>query len=151
MHTQLVTCRSIITAALLACSFLASACAETPTTPSNFAPYSQTDLRVGTGGDAANGRVVSVHYTGWFYNESRPDQKGPVFDASLPESPLVFTVGVGETIAGFDQGIVGMRVGGLRRLVIPPSLGYGPARNSRIPPNATLLFEVELIEVADDQ
>jgi FKBP-type peptidyl-prolyl cis-trans isomerase len=134
---------------LLASSLLASGCTETPTTPSNFARFSQTDLRVGTGGDAASGRQLTVQYTGWFYNESRPDQKGPVFDASTPETPLIFTLGTGSVIAGWDLGLVGMRVGGLRRLVIPPSLAYGVPRNLVIPPNATLLFEVELIEVGD--
>jgi FKBP-type peptidyl-prolyl cis-trans isomerase FkpA len=152
MHNHSVTRRSIVIwAAAFALAVLGSGCAETPTTPTNFAPFSQTDLRVGTGGDAGTGRVLTVHYTGWFYNESRPDQKGPVFDASSPESPFVFTLGVGGVIQGWDQGLVGMRVGGLRRLVIPPSLAYGPARANRIPPNATLLFEVELIAVEDPQ
>jgi FKBP-type peptidyl-prolyl cis-trans isomerase len=124
-------------------------CSDSPTAPSNFAPYAQTDLRVGTGGDAVAGRILTVHYTGWFYQEARPDNKGPVFDSSAGADPFVFMLGVGEVIAGWDQGVQGMKVGGLRRLVVPPSLAYGLFRRGQIPPNATLLFEIELIEVAD--
>lgn len=122
-------------------------CSDSPTAPSNYAPYSQTDLTVGTGGDAVAGRVLTVNYTGWFYGESRPDKKGPVFDSSAGLDPFVFTLGAGQVIAGWDQGLQGMRVGGVRRLVIPPSLAYGTFRNGPIPPNATLVFEVELLEV----
>ena len=142
--------RSILAGVALAISAVVTAgCSDSPTVPSNFAPYSQTDLRVGTGGDAVTGRVLTVQYTGWFFNDARPDDKGPVFDSSAGGDPFIFTLGVGAVIDGWDRGIAGMRVGGLRRLVIPPSLAYGRFRNSSIPPNATLLFEVELIEVAD--
>jgi FKBP-type peptidyl-prolyl cis-trans isomerase FkpA len=122
-------------------------CDDGPTAPSNFAPYSQTDLTVGTGGDAVAGRLLTVNYTGWFYGESRPDKKGPVFDTSVGGEPFQFTLGAGEVIAGWDQGLLGMRIGGVRRLVIPPSLAYGRFRNGPIPPNATLVFEVELLDV----
>jgi FKBP-type peptidyl-prolyl cis-trans isomerase FkpA len=124
-----------------------SACNRSPTEPSNNAPFSQTDLRVGIGASAATGGTLTVHYTGWFYNESAPDQKGVQFDSSRLGTPLTFVLGGGGVIAGWDQGLVGMRVGGLRRLVVPPSLAYGEARFGPIPPNATLLFEVELLEV----
>jgi FKBP-type peptidyl-prolyl cis-trans isomerase FkpA len=122
-------------------------CDSSPTGPSNFAPYSLTDLRVGTGGDAVSGKVLTVHYTGWYYNSSRPESKGPVFDSSVDGDPFVFTLGVGAVIAGWDQGVAGMRVGGLRRLILPPSLAYGAVRSGPIPPNATLLFEIELLDV----
>ena len=125
----------------------ATGCDDGPTAPSNFAPYSQTDLTVGTGGDAVAGRLLTVNYTGWFYGESRPDKKGPVFDTSVGGEPFQFTLGAGEVIAGWDQGLLGMRIGGVRRLVIPPSLAYGRFRNGPIPPNATLVFEVELLDV----
>jgi FKBP-type peptidyl-prolyl cis-trans isomerase FkpA len=128
---------------------LAGGCSDSPTVPSNFAPYSQTDLRVGTGGDAVNGKILSVQYTGWFFNDSRPDDKGPVFDTSVGGEPFVFTLGVGGVIEGWDRGVAGMRVGGIRRLVIPPSLAYGRFRQNLIPPNATLLFEIELLGVTD--
>ena len=132
---------------LLAAAIGVGGCDSSPTGPSNFAPYSQTDLRVGTGGDAVNGRVLTVHYTGWFYNASRPESKGPVFDSSAEGDPFIFTLGVGEVITGWDQGVAGMRVGGLRRLILPPSLAYGAFRSGPIPPNATLLFEIELLDV----
>lgn len=142
--------RPILAGAVLAIlGVLTAGCSDSPTVPSNFAPYSQTDLRVGTGGDAVTGKVLTVQYTGWFFSDARPDDKGPVFDSSAGGDPFIFTLGVGAVIEGWDRGIAGMRVGGLRRLVIPPSLAYGRFRNNSIPPNATLLFEVELIEVAD--
>jgi FKBP-type peptidyl-prolyl cis-trans isomerase FkpA len=128
---------------------LVAGCTASPSSPSAFAEFSQRDLRVGTGEDAAAGKTLSVNYTGWLYSPEQPDDKGAEFDSSRREGrvPLVFTLGAGQVIAGFDQGLVGMKVGGLRRLVIPPSLGYGGARNGPIPPNATLVFEVELLEI----
>jgi FKBP-type peptidyl-prolyl cis-trans isomerase len=125
----------------------AGGCTETPTSPSNFAPFTVTDVRVGTGGDAVTGRALTVNYTGWLYNTSRPENKGAVFDTSVGADPFTFLLGAGAVIEGWDQGLAGMRVGGIRRLIIPPSLGYGAVRNGVIPPNATLLFEVELLEV----
>lgn len=124
-----------------------ASCEDGPTSPSNFARFSQTDLTVGTGGDAVRGRLLTVNYTGWFYAEQRLDNKGPVFDTSAGGEPFQFTLGVGQVIAGWDLGLDGMRVGGVRRLVIPPSLAYGSVRTGPIPPNATLLFEVELLDV----
>ena len=144
MRTQLST--SLFVAAWLVGI---AACNRSPTEPSNFAPFSQTDLRVGSGASAARGNTLTVHYTGWFYNESATDQKGVQFDSSRLGPPLTFRLGGGDVIAGWEQGLIGLRVGGIRRLVIPPSLAYGPGRFGPIPPNATLLFEVELLEVAE--
>jgi FKBP-type peptidyl-prolyl cis-trans isomerase FkpA len=124
-----------------------AACSDSPTAPTNFARFSQTDLTVGTGGDAVSGKLLTVNYTGWFYGESRPDKKGPVFDSNAGGDPFEFTLGVGDVIAGWDQGLQGMRVGGVRRLVVPPTLAYGATRSGPIPPNATLVFEIELLEV----
>jgi FKBP-type peptidyl-prolyl cis-trans isomerase FkpA len=135
----------LVTLAVL--STMIVGCDDSPTAPSSYSPFTQGDLRVGTGAEAASGNVLTVHYTGWLYNGSQPDQKGAQFDSSAGLSPFVFTLGVGEVIPGWDQGLAGMRVGGLRRLVIPPSLAYGPTRNGPIPPNATLIFEVELVGV----
>jgi FKBP-type peptidyl-prolyl cis-trans isomerase FkpA len=147
VNSLLRTWRWVIGVGLAVATMGVGGCDSSPTGPSNFAPYSQSDLRVGTGGDAVSGKVLTVHYTGWFYNTSRPESKGPVFDSSVDGDPFIFTLGIGEVIAGWDQGMAGMRVGGVRRLIIPPSLAYGAFRSGPIPPNATLLFEVELLDV----
>ncbi len=94
-------------AALFAAAIFASACDDGPTGPSNFAPFSQTDLRVGTGADAVAGRQLTVNYTGWFYSENATDKKGPVFDTSRGQPPLSFILGTGSVIEGFDRGTTG--------------------------------------------
>lgn len=144
---MIMTMRSLrlLGAACLAAA--AAACGDSPTGPVNMARFSQTDLVVGTGADAVAGKTLTVHYTGWLYNESRDDQKGAQFDSSAGRNPLTFTLGAGQVIAGWEQGIPGMKAGGKRRLVIPPSLAYGGTRRGPIPPNATLIFDVELIAV----
>lgn len=103
---------------------------------------SYTDLTTGTGTEAVAGKGVQVHYTGWL-------EDGTKFDSSLDHgAPFTFELGSGQVISGWDEGVAGMKVGGKRRLVIPPDLGYG-ARGAGgvIPPNATLVFEVELLAV----
>jgi FKBP-type peptidyl-prolyl cis-trans isomerase FkpA len=97
---------------------------STPTAPSVNVPYSQTDLRVGTGAEATAGRRVTVNYTGWLYAASAAENKGQQFDSSLGagRTPFSFTIGAREVIQGWDQGVPGMRVGGQRRLIIPPAL-----------------------------
>ncbi len=112
--------------------------------------FSQTDLRGGTGATATAGRLLTVNYTGWLYDPAQPESKGRQFDSSLNpgRTPFQFTLGAGGVIRGWDQGVVGMRVGGLRRLVIPPELGYGSAGSgSTIPSNASLVFDIELLAV----
>jgi FKBP-type peptidyl-prolyl cis-trans isomerase FkpA len=104
------------------------------------------DTVLGTGELAAAGQSVSVHYTGWLYNDGT---KGAKFDSSKDRNdPFQFELGAGMVIRGWDEGVQGMRVGGTRVLVIPPQLGYG-ARGAGgvIPPDATLMFEVELLDV----
>jgi FKBP-type peptidyl-prolyl cis-trans isomerase FkpA len=113
--------------------------------PTTSAPYSQTDLVVGTGAIATPGSFVTVAYTGWLHDSSRPDAKGSMFESS---AGFQFRLGTGAVIRGWDQGVAGMRVGGQRRLVIPPELAYGEVSPSaRIPPNATLVFDVTLNNV----
>ena len=144
----------VATISILAVCVIMAACgggsgSSSPTSPSTgSAPYSQTDLRVGTGAEATTGRRATVNYTGWLYDASRPEQKGQQFDTSVGRQPFTFTVGAGQVIAGWDRGVPGMKVGGQRRLVIPPELGYG-SRGSPpvIPPNATLVFDIELLDV----
>mgnify|MGYP006267727593 CR=1 FL=1 len=132
--------------ALVSISALIAGCGGTTTSPSS-APFSQVDLRVGTGAEAVNGSVVTVNYTGWLYDASTADHQGLQFSSSIGGTPFTFTLGDGSVISGWDQGVPGMKAGGLRRLVIPPSLGYGAARYGPIPPNATLVFEIELLDV----
>ena len=107
------------------------------------------DLTPGTGTAAAANLNLTVDYTGWLYDPTKADSKGLVFDTTIGKTPFTFTLGVGQVIAGWDQGLVGMKVGGVRRLVIPPSLGYGTVRNNSIPAYATLLFEITLEDVVD--
>lgn len=132
---------------------LASACSGSdsiPTAPSANQPFSITELRVGTGAEATVGRNVTVNYSGWVWDSLGPDNKGSRFDSSLlpGRAPLGFTVGQG-VIAGFSQGVTGMKVGGIRRVVIPPNLGYGnnPPEGDIIRANETLIFEIELLSV----
>ena len=107
------------------------------------------DHKVGTGAEAVAGKRVTVHYTGWLFDESAPDNKGKKFDSSRDRGdPFVFPLGAGRVIAGWDNGVAGMKVGGQRTLIIPPAMGYGErGAGGVIPPNATLIFDVELIEV----
>ena len=124
-----------------------SGCTPSPTAPSAYAPYSQTDLVVGTGTTAASGNTVTVNYTGWLYDDSKTDKKGLQFETSKGSTTFQFILGAGQVIAGWDRGVVGMNVGGTRRLILPPSLAYGANRNSVIPPNATLVFEIDVVAV----
>jgi FKBP-type peptidyl-prolyl cis-trans isomerase FkpA len=118
------------------------------TSPSLPTPtFTVTDLALGSGADALTGSSVTMNYTGWLYDASKPEQKGLQFDTSTGRGPFTFTLGAGQVIPGWDQGIAGMKVGGARRLIIPPSLGYGSSRNGPIPPNSSLVFDVELVSV----
>jgi FKBP-type peptidyl-prolyl cis-trans isomerase len=102
------------------------------------------DLVVGTGATAEKGKTVSVHYTGWLLEKSKADP----FDSSVSRGqPYEFVLGTGNVIKGWDEGLVGMKVGGKRMLTIPPDLGYGQSGSGPIPPNSTLVFETELMGV----
>jgi len=128
----------------IAVSMTLAACGggDSATSPSGGGTLVIEDLVVGTGATAANGDTVTVHYLGSFTN-------GTKFDSSYDRgTPFSFRLGAGQVIAGFDQGVVGMRVGGKRRLTVPPSLGYGSAGFGTIPGNTTLVFEVELLSIA---
>lgn len=135
----------------IAClTVLAAACGDdSPTAPSlpptGTAPYSQTDLVVGTGAEVQPGQTITAVYTGWLYSDTASEHKGDIFEG--PNRSAQFPLN--DVIAGWRQGIPGMRVGGVRRLVIPPELAYGPGspRPGVIPPNATLLFEVEIVSI----
>lgn len=106
------------------------------------------DRTTGTGTDATAGRLVTVHYTGWLYSTTAAGNKGTEFDSSRSRNqPYAFTLGTGQVIRGWDQGVAGMRVGGTRTLLIPSSLAYGPAGRQNIPPNSALVFDIELLSV----
>ena len=139
--------RILVVASVPAVASIVAGCTKAPAGPSSYAAFSQTDVRMGTGPAAASGSVLTVHYTGWFYDGSSTDGKGTLFESSVGGSPFQFTLGRGQVIAGWERGLVGMQAGGLRRLVIPPSLAYGSIRNRIVPPNATLVFEVELLQI----
>ena len=107
------------------------------------------DRKVGNGAQADTGSPVNVHYTGYLWNATAPDNKGAKFDSSIDRKvPFGFILGAGRVIKGWDEGVVGMKVGGQRTLIIPPDKGYGErGAGGSIPPNATLVFDVELISV----
>jgi len=108
-----------------------------------------TDIVEGTGAVAEAGQVAVVHYTGWLYDAGADEQKGEKFDSSVDRGePFSFPLGAGRVIRGWDQGVAGMKVGGKRRLVIPADMAYGDrGAGGVIPPGATLVFDVELIEL----
>ena len=124
----------------------AAGCGDSPTAPGPT--FAQTDLRVGTGTEAQIGHDITVFYTGWIYDDSRPDDKGLQFESNVGGTAFTFRLGIGQVIEGWDVGLVGIQAGGIRRLVIPPGLAYGGSRNGPIPPHATLVFEVEVTAVA---
>lgn len=113
-------------------------------------PLTATDLTVGTGAEAVNGSRMVVDYYGWLYSTATTDNKGTLFDTSLRTgaAPFQFVLGAGQVIQGWEQGLPGMKVGGIRKLVIPPALAYGSTGSGQsIPPNATLVFEVRLNDI----
>jgi len=108
-----------------------------------------TDIKKGTGPAITAGQTAVVHYTGWLFAEGAPENKGQKFDSSRDRNqPFDFELGAGMVIQGWDEGVEGMQVGGQRRLVIPPEKGYGAqGAGGVIPPNATLVFDVELVGI----
>ncbi len=142
-------CALVVSGGLVLSSVIACG-GDNPTAPTVNVPFSVTDLIVGSGATASAGQTVTVAYTGWLYEEGAADNKGILFDQAMAEAPFSFVLGAGQVIAGWDQGLDGMKVGGRRRLVIPPALAYGTqgTGGGLIPPNATLIFEVELLGVS---
>lgn len=133
---------SVSVLAVFAVLAVAACSSNSTTSPStSVGTYTQTDLVVGTGATAVTGNRLTVAYTGWLYDTSKTDGKGTKFDSS---PNFAFTLGVG-VIQGWNQGVAGMKVGGQRRLIIPPSLAYGSTSpGAGIPPNATLVFDITL-------
>lgn len=145
--------RTATLAALTMAAYLLLAACSSPSLPpvnGSVAELQRIDLVDGNGAVAASGDEVSVHYTGWVYDESAPEQRGAQFDSSLERgTPITFRLGAGRVIRGWDEGVAGMRVGGKRVLLIPAELGYGRrGAGGMIPPDASLVFEVELMDVS---
>lgn len=142
-------------AALAAPAVYAQATSSSPSTQASskldatVTELKKIDVKQGTGPEATSGRAVIVHYTGWLHDPTAPESRGRKFDSSRDRGvPFGFMLGAGRVIKGWDEGVAGMKVGGQRTLVIPPALGYGDrGAGGVIPPNATLIFDVELIEV----
>ena len=136
-------------AILLMLIFAGCGGAEAPLTSPPPSAFSQTDLAQGSGPAARRGSRLTVHYTGWLFDASKPDNKGKQFDSSVGSEPFTFQLGAGDVIRGWDQGFEGMRVKGRRRLIIPPDLGYGSmgTPDGTIPGNTGLVFEMELLDV----
>src|SRR5213593_3090218 len=116
---------------------------------SNVTQLQKDDDKVGGGTEATSGKQVTVHYTVWLYDSGRGDHKGRKFDSSRDRGePFTFRLGAGQVIRGWDEGVTGMKIGGSRTLTIPPEMGYGVrGAGGVIPPNATLVFDVELLDV----
>ena len=138
-----VAVAAVLAASLPAASSLAQTAGQTMTTPSGL---QITDTKVGTGATPKTGQICVMHYTGWLYQNGAKGQK---FDSSVDRGqPFEFPIGVGRVIKGWDEGVATMKVGGKRTLIIPPTLGYGSrGAGGVIPPNATLMFDVELLGV----
>ena len=123
--------------------------AKEATAMTDITQLQKIDTQVGSGREAEPGFNVSVHYTGWLYDAAAEGKKGKKFDSSVDRGqPFEFALGAGQVIQGWDEGFAGMKIGGKRTLVIPSEMGYG-ARGAGgvIPPNATLIFDVELLDV----
>lgn len=136
---------------LLAASLLLLAACTAPAPPpgGSVAELERIDTLAGTGAVATSGSDVTVHYTGWLYDENAPDKHGMKFDSSVDRGqPFTFLLGAGQVIRGWDDGVAGMKVGGKRTLLIPADLGYGSnGAGGVIPPGASLVFDVELMDV----
>lgn len=134
-----------VSLALLVVALGVSACgSSSPTAPDQSSvAYSQTDLTVGTGAEATPGKTASVQYILWLYSENGVDKKGQQIDSGQ----FAFVLGANQVVKGFDTAVTGMKVGGVRRAIIPPSLAYGSTGNQSVPPNAALVFEIGLAGV----
>jgi len=148
--------RARLAAAAAACAFIFpfSALAQSSASTSSkmdakVMQLQKNDVKTGTGAEAMAGKTVIVHYTGWLYDPAAPGQKGAKFDSSRDrQSPFSFPLGAGKVIRGWDEGVAGMKVGGQRTLIIPAEMAYGSrGAGGVIPPDATLIFDVELLDV----
>jgi FKBP-type peptidyl-prolyl cis-trans isomerase FkpA len=133
----------------VACGGSAPSGSGGPATPADVGTLTKDDRAVGNGAEARPGMMVSVHYTGWLYDPAAADTRGKKFDSSKDRGqPFEFQLGNRDVIAGWDEGVAGMKAGGTRILTIPSAMGYGArGAGNDIPPNSALVFEVELLGV----
>jgi FKBP-type peptidyl-prolyl cis-trans isomerase FkpA len=137
------------TAICLATLALAGAAAQAVRLPAHGRVDSlvKIDTELGAGRLAMHGNTVSVHYGAWLYAPAQAGMRGAAFDSSPPTTPMVFKLGAGSVIKGWDDGVRGMRVGGKRTLVVPSAMAFGKAGRASVPPGANLIFEIELVDV----
>ena len=140
---------SVFTLSLNACQAESTTSTQEKTAMTASTGLQKIDTLPGTGREAEPGFNVSVHYTGWLYDAAAEGFKGKKFDSSVDrKQPFDFALGAGQVIQGWDEGFAGMKIGGKRTLIIPPEMGYGArGAGGAIPPNATLIFDVELLDV----
>ena len=122
---------------------------ETLKEENKMTEFTIIDSQLGEGREAEKGLTITVHYSGWIYDENEDDKKGNKFDSSKDRNePFTFVLGVGQVIKGWDDGFAGMKIGGTRTIIIPSEMGYGSrGAGSVIPPNADLIFDVELLGI----
>lgn len=122
---------------------------KTSTKENKMIEFVKNDTQEGNGREAEKGLTITVHYTGWLYDENENDNKGKKFDSSKDRNePFSFVLGVGQVIKGWDEGFTGMKIGGTRTIIIPSDMGYGSrGAGNVIPPNADLIFDIELLGI----
>jgi FKBP-type peptidyl-prolyl cis-trans isomerase FkpA len=136
-----------LTLALVGCDRAKTPAPASASAEATAVAFQKIDTVTGTGKEAVAGATAVVHYTGWLYAPSAQPPHGAQFDSSSGREPFSFQLGGGQVIKGWDEGVQGMKVGGKRTLILPPSMGYGEGGAGPIPPNANLIFDVELLDV----
>jgi FKBP-type peptidyl-prolyl cis-trans isomerase FkpA len=146
-HNMKALFSSCALALSLALTLAACDRAKAPPAAMPAVAFQKIDSVAGTGKEALSGSTAVVNYTGWLYEPAAPKLQGQQFDTSNGRGPFSFQLGAGQVIKGWDEGVQGMKVGGKRTLIVPAAMGYGDGGAGPIPPGATLVFEVELLDV----
>jgi FKBP-type peptidyl-prolyl cis-trans isomerase FkpA len=147
MKQLLTSCAIGLTLALAMAGCDRAKAPQAASAAADTVPMQKIDTQAGSGKEAVAGATAVVNYTGWLYEPTAQAQHGAQFDSSVGRAPFSFQLGAGQVIPGWDEGVKGMKVGGKRTLIVPASMGYGAGGAGPIPPNANLIFEVELLDV----